>query len=91
MDIFDLLTNFWFLVFAFVTLTSIAGTIGNFWYKAKQAELKLRQLEIEAALKQEMLQRGLSAGDIERVLGARSGSAKKPASSPALEETVIKS
>jgi hypothetical protein len=34
---------------------------------------RVRQLDIEAALKKEMLDRGMSAADIERVIGASTG------------------
>lgn len=58
-----LFTNFWFLLFAMIVITSVAGTIAHAWQKVRRAEQ-------EAALKQDMLQRGLSIEEIERVLRA---------------------
>lgn len=55
-----------FLVFGFLTVTSVIGTAAHFWYKA-------RHDEIEAALKQEMLQRGMSAEEIVQILQASMG------------------
>jgi len=60
----ELFTNFWFLLFAMIVITSVTGTIAHVWQKVRRAEQ-------EAALKQDMLQRGLSVEDIERVLRAR--------------------
>lgn len=52
------------LVFFVVTgVTLIATTLITQWRKHRQAEM-------DAALKQEMLQRGMSAEEIERVLAA---------------------
>jgi hypothetical protein len=47
---------------------------------------KVRRMELEAALKKEMLNRGLGAADIERVLAA--SSAARPADLPAEKETI---
>ncbi len=69
----DLLHHFWFLLFATITITSLTATIVRAWHKVRQAEA-------DTALKQAMLQRGLSVEDIERL----SGSAEAPLS----EETV---
>lgn len=51
------------LVLVMAGVTAIAITFIHRWYKH-------RQTEIDAALKQEMIQRGMSAEDIERVLAA---------------------
>jgi hypothetical protein len=59
----QVLTNPLFIIFAAITLISVVPTIAHYWYKARQAE-------IDANLKHEMLQRGMSAEDIERVLAA---------------------
>lgn len=74
------LTNPFFLVFAFLTLTNVAFAISYYWYKARRAE-------IDAALKHEMLQRGMSADEIARVLAApvRSDRPRPAASFPASE------
>ncbi|MBI3409634.1 MAG: hypothetical protein HY040_14940 [Planctomycetes bacterium] len=66
------------LFFVVAGLTWIALTFINRWYKHRQAE-------IDAALKHEMLQRGMSADDIERILAA--GPPKKAESSSANHET----
>ncbi|MBX9585023.1 MAG: hypothetical protein K2X87_32355 [Gemmataceae bacterium] len=59
----DVLTNPFFLVFAFLTLSNVAIAAGYYWYRARKAEL-------DANLKHEMLQRGMSAEDIRQVLAA---------------------
>ena len=48
----------------------ICGTWTNYWLKVKRAEL-------DAALKQEMLQRGMSADEIVQVIEARSREPKR--------------
>jgi hypothetical protein len=50
-----------FLVFAFLTITSVTGTVAHYWQKNRRDEL-------ETALKQDMIQRGMSADDIVKVL-----------------------
>jgi hypothetical protein len=40
------------------------------WALARRAEYRARQLELETNLKQDMLNRGMSAEEIERVLNA---------------------
>jgi hypothetical protein len=49
--------------FAMVFLTGAVSIVGNYWYKH-------RRLETETALKQDMLNRGMSAEEIERVIRA---------------------
>lgn len=44
-------------------LPALAGIIGFYWYR-------MRRLEVTAALKQQMLERGMSADDICKVLEA---------------------
>jgi hypothetical protein len=58
-----LLTNPFFLVFACVTLTSVVATIAHYWHKISRDEL-------EASLKLEMIQKGMSADDVVKVLKA---------------------
>jgi hypothetical protein len=57
----ELLQTPLFIIFAAVTIISVVPTLAHYWYKARQAE-------IDASLKHDMLQRGMSAEDIERVL-----------------------
>lgn len=57
----QLLGNLWFLLFAFLTVTSVAATVARAWHKVRRAEA-------ESALKQEMLRRGLPVEEMERVL-----------------------
>jgi hypothetical protein len=59
----QLLDNFWFLVFAWITITSVAATVARAWQKVRRAEA-------DNALKQEMLRRGLSVEEMERVVHA---------------------
>lgn len=49
------------------SLIAIVSIAGGFWYKVRHAE-------IEAALKHKMLDQGMSADDIKKVLAASSGS-----------------
>jgi hypothetical protein len=61
-----------FIIFAFLTITSVVSTIAYYWYK-------IHKTEVEAALKQEMIQRGMSADEIERILKATaSGKSSAP-------------
>jgi hypothetical protein len=55
------------------TLVSIVWIIAHYWKG-------IRQLDVEMALKQDLLNRGLSAADIERVLWASSGGPPQPES-----------
>jgi hypothetical protein len=57
----EMLNNFWFLLFAMITITSVVGTVASAWKK-------MRRDEQETALKQEMLRREMSVEEMERVL-----------------------
>ena len=59
----QLLSEPLFIIFSFMTITGVVSTISYYWSKVRRAE-------IEAALKQEMIQRGMSADEIEKVLAA---------------------
>jgi hypothetical protein len=63
-----LLTDPLFLTFTFLTVTSVIGSVGHYWSKARRDDQ-------EAALKQEMLQRGMSADDIVKVILVSKGKA----------------
>lgn len=54
-----------------VLAIAVAGVVFTVWIVVHYWNCA-KQLEVEAALKQDMLSRGLSAADIERVLGASS-------------------
>jgi hypothetical protein len=56
-----------FLVCAWFTITTVVSSVGYYWHKVQKAEL-------EASLKHEMIQRGMSADEIERVIQASSRS-----------------
>jgi hypothetical protein len=60
----ELLTNIWFLIFTWAILTTVAATVAQAWQKVRKAQ-------VDAALKQEMLQRGLSVEEIARVLNPK--------------------
>jgi hypothetical protein len=62
----DLLRNPVLIVFTSLTICAAVPVIAHYWYRIRRAEL-------DAILKQEMLARGLSADEIERVLRADSG------------------
>ena len=59
----ELFHDFWFLLFAWLTVTSVAATIGHAWQKVRRADR-------EASLKEAMLRRDLSVEEMERLLGA---------------------
>ena len=60
----EFLTNPFVLVFAFVFLPGIISAAGYYC-------LKFRQAQLDADLKMAMIQRGMSADEIERVLAAK--------------------
>jgi hypothetical protein len=76
-----LLTDPLFLVFSWLTLTTVVGSVGHYWSKARRDDQ-------EAALKQEMLQRGMSADDIVKVILVSKGKAPKTACGEDLAERV---
>ncbi|QJW93462.1 hypothetical protein [Frigoriglobus tundricola] len=49
---------------------SASAIIGGIWSTVRVAEFRARQVELETALKQDMLNRGMSADEIERVIAA---------------------
>lgn len=51
-------------------LIAIIAILSGVWSRARRAESRARQVEAELALKQEMIERGMSADEIERVLKA---------------------
>jgi hypothetical protein len=51
-------------VFGFMTITWVVSTVMYYWYKMRKAEM-------EASLKQQMIERGMSADEIVRVLQTR--------------------
>jgi hypothetical protein len=53
------------IIFGWLTLVTVVPTIAHYWHKTRKAEL-------ETSLKQEMLQRGMSAAEIQQVLEASS-------------------
>jgi hypothetical protein len=63
----DLLNNSLFLSLAAGVLIVAVTTLSSCWLKARRASL-------EADLKREMIERGMSADEICRVIRARSGS-----------------
>ena len=56
-------TTFWLSLFGMITLVTVAGSLGKAWTVAHRATL-------DAALKREMIQRGMSVEDLERVMAA---------------------
>jgi hypothetical protein len=76
-----LLTDPLFLVFSWLTLTSVVGSVGYYWTRARRDDQ-------EAALKQEMLQRGMSADDIVKVIQVSKGKALKTAHGEGVAERV---
>jgi hypothetical protein len=72
---FELLNNFWFLVAVTVIICSVTATIAQAWQKVRRGEQ-------EGALKQEMLRRGLSVEEIERLMHATARPQESEAASP---------
>ena len=71
-----------FFVFAWLTITTVVSSVAHYWHKVRKAEL-------EASLKQEMIQRGMSADEIKQVIEASTGSgAKGIRSEPASEQEI---
>ena len=66
----DLLQNPLVIIFGSVVLLSVVPTLAHYWYKSHKAML-------EASLKEQMLQRGMSADEIQQVLEASSDGVKK--------------
>lgn len=62
----QLLTNPLFLIFAPATLVPVTAIIAHVWHKAHRESL-------DASLKHDMLERGMSADDIVKVLEAGGG------------------
>lgn len=61
-------------------LIALTAIIASQWRKARQAEVQLRQLELEASLKHEMVSRGMSATEICQVLAGRLSGSSEPLS-----------
>ena len=59
-------TNSTFIFFSAIVLICVVPTIAHYWWK-------IRQAEIEATLKRDMLDRGLSVEEMERILAAGMG------------------
>ena len=59
----SLLHNTSLIFWSAITLICVIPPIAHYWWK-------IRKMETEAALKQEMIQRGMSAEDIQKVLDA---------------------
>ena len=73
-----LLGNFWFLLFGMIAIIAIA-----------EAWQKVRRGEQETELKRDMLQRGLSVEEMERVLRAGSGKQREPKAKSGREERIV--
>lgn len=59
-------------------LIAIVAIIAGAWASVRRVEARAQIAELEAALKQQMIERGMSADEIERVLAAgQNGRSKK--------------
>jgi hypothetical protein len=67
------------IIFVFISigLTVVGSFLAHYWYK-------IRREEIRAALKQNMLDRGMSAYEIRTIIEAGSDAAPDPAKNPAM-------
>jgi hypothetical protein len=68
----ELLHNPVFIVFAFLTITSVVSTLAFYWHKVRRAEF-------EASLKQQMIDRGMTAEEIRIVIESTVGGRKAAA------------
>ena len=82
-----------FALVAFATLVALCGLIIVVVYIAATNWRKCRQHQLDVSLKRDMLDRGMSADEIERVLGAKSPDAAKgpdgPVAYPTPSEVVV--
>jgi hypothetical protein len=62
--------EFMLLAWSALFLLTVVAIAGYFWARIRKAEFQARQAASEASLKQDMLNRGMSADEIERVLKA---------------------
>jgi len=69
-DLMALLSNPTFIFWLAIVILSVAPTALVFWHKTRKAEM-------DADLKMRMLEMGMSASDIERVLSAESSETVK--------------
>jgi hypothetical protein len=58
---------------------AVSAIVGGLWASVRLAEFRTRRAELEAGLKQDMLSRGMSVDEIERVIAA--GQPKSPSCS----------
>jgi hypothetical protein len=63
-------TMMWIAIAVMCVVPGVAAVLSTAWCKARQSEM-------DASLKMRMLEMGMSAEDIERVLLAQSGSGEK--------------
>ena len=49
---------------------AVSAIVGSLWASVRLAEFRTRRAELEAGLKQDMLSRGMSVDEIERVIAA---------------------
>lgn len=69
-----------FFIFGWLTVTTVVSSIAYCWHS-------VRKVELEASLKQEMIQRGMAADEIKQVIEASAGNrAKGIHSEPSREE-----
>jgi hypothetical protein len=61
----ELLQNGMFIFWGAITLMVLVPSLAHYWWQSRKAEM-------DNALKREMIQRGMSADEIERVLKAKS-------------------
>lgn len=59
-----------FFIFGWLTVTTVVSSVAYCWHSVRKAEL-------EASLKQEMIQRGMSADEIKQVIEASAGNGAK--------------
>ena len=58
-------------------LIAITAVVSAAWARVRRVEAQAHIVEMEAALKQQMIERGMSAEEIERVLAAGSSAGKQ--------------
>ena len=68
-----------FFIFGWLTISTVVSSVAYCWHSVRKAEL-------DASLKQEMIQRGMSADEIKQVIEATTGSRSRASRSDAAPE-----
>jgi hypothetical protein len=67
-------------------MIAIVAILSGAWARVRRSEAQAQIAEAELALKQQMLERGISVDDMERILAAGQSRRGKPKTEPAEEQ-----